>query len=263
MIKKLLKYDLKWIYKLLIIFYVLSIIFSIIARICLQVENSLIFTIVGSISSGFATAMMVSSLINCIMRSWVRFQRNLYQDESYLTHTLPVSKKTLYLSKVLASMISIFTTTGIILISLAICYYSKENLEGLKSMLEITASTYNTTVLKLLCTIGVVFFLEMFFTILVGYTAIIIGHQKDQHKMRYSVILGFLFYTITQVITLAIVFIVGFVNKDVMNLINTTKMINMTAIKQIMNLGMIIYIIYLIVYYFIGKKEFEKGVNVD
>lgn len=263
MITKLLKYDLKWVYKLLIIFYALSIIFSIIARICLQVENSLILTIIGSISSGFAMAMMASSLINCIMRNWVRFQRNLYKDESYLTHTLPISKKTIYLSKVLAAMISILTTTVVVLISLTICYFSKENLEGLKSMLELAASTYNTTIIKLLFTIGIVFFLELFFTILVGYTAIIIGHRKDHHKMRYSVIFGFLFYTLTQIITLGIIFIIGLINKDIMNLLNTTQMINTTTIKQVMIIAIIIYIIYLIAYYFIGKKEFEKGVNVD
>lgn len=43
--------------------------------------------------------MIVSSLINGLMRSWVRFITNIYKDESYLTHTLTIEKKDIYLSK--------------------------------------------------------------------------------------------------------------------------------------------------------------------
>ena len=32
--------------------------------------------------------MIINSLINGLMRSWVRFINNVYKDESYLTHTL-------------------------------------------------------------------------------------------------------------------------------------------------------------------------------
>ena len=38
-------------------------------------------------------------ILNNLMRLWARFKNNFYGDESYLTHTLPINKKTLYLSK--------------------------------------------------------------------------------------------------------------------------------------------------------------------
>ena len=47
-------------------------------------------------------------LINNLMRTWVRFRHNLYGDESYLTHTLPVERKTIYLSKFITSIILVF-----------------------------------------------------------------------------------------------------------------------------------------------------------
>ena len=43
MLGKLLKYDLKWIYKVVGIFYILSLIFSVIGRALNEIENSLVF----------------------------------------------------------------------------------------------------------------------------------------------------------------------------------------------------------------------------
>ena len=82
MLKKLLKYELKNIFKFLVIFYSLSIFFSILTRIFLSIENSFIMNILGQITSGATISMMFSILINNLMRLWVRFKNNLYGDES-------------------------------------------------------------------------------------------------------------------------------------------------------------------------------------
>ena len=99
---------------------------------------SIIFaTIGGLIAFGIAISMMINSLVNCIMRLWARFIRNLYKDESYLTHTLPVPRKTIYLSKIISALICIFTTTLVIALCLFICYYSEANIEMLKYEIKI------------------------------------------------------------------------------------------------------------------------------
>ena len=96
MLRKLLKYELKSIFKFLIIFYVLAIFFSILTRIFFSFENSLMLEILAEIAQGAAISMMCSTLINNIMRLWVRFKSHYYGDESYLTHTLPIEKSTHY-----------------------------------------------------------------------------------------------------------------------------------------------------------------------
>ena len=263
MLKKLLKYDLKWIYKLIIIFYTLAFTFSIIGRAFGEIENSLIFDIISKISFGFAISMMVSSLINCLMRLWARFVRNIYKDESYLTHTLPIEKKDIFLSKVISGSIFIFTTMVVILLCLFICYYSKENIEILKSVLELAASTYNTTVLKLILLITVVLFLEIVYVLLTGYVGIIIGHQSNKNKMIKSIVISFILYFSFQALTLGVIGIFGLFNPEIMNLINTTEIINVNAIKTVMYLGIIVYIIYTIILYYIGQKQLNKGVNIE
>lgn len=263
MLKNLLKYDLKWIYKVIVVFYIFALFFSILGRLLISIPNSLILNVFGKISLGFAVGMMISSLINCLMRSWARFIRNIYKDESYLTHTLPISKKTIYLSKVLSSIICTFTTVIVIVISLFICYYSDANIELLKESLEIAATVYNTTVLKLLLIIFFMLFVEIVFIILIGYVGIIIGHKSNQHKIIKSITIAFALYLGTQLLTLAIIYVVGLFNSNIMNLINTTYITNIDAIKWLMYLATLIYLVYTIFYYILGRRIFETGVDVD
>ena len=263
MLGKVLKYDLKWTYKILIVFYILSIITAILARICMNVENSMLFTILGSILNGTMIAMLVNGLVNCLIRSWVRFSTNIYKDESYLTHTLPIKKSTIYVSKVLMAMICSFTTVLLSLLCLFIYYYTKDNLEGLKTFLKLEADSYDVTIFVLLLTISIVIFLELLFITLIGYDAIIIGQRSNKGKMVKTFIWGIGLYFGTSSLTLALVYIVGLFNKGVMNVINTTEIVNASAIKSIMIIGIIIYLVYNIIYYIIGNLLFKKGVNVD
>lgn len=263
MLGKLLKYDLKWVYKLIIVFYCLAFIFSVIGRAFSTIEKSLVFEIVSQIAFGTAISMMVSSLINTIMRLWVRFNRNVYKDESYLTHTLPVKKQEIFAAKVITGVVSIFTAMIVIIVCLFICYYSEANMEALKSVLEIAASTYNTTVLNLLLLIAIVIFLEIVYALLIGYVGIILGHKSNKNIMARSIVIGFILYFVLQGLSLGLIAIYGLFNPDVMNLINTKEIVNIEAIKSVMHAGIGIYALYIIFLYFFGKKELSKGVNVE
>ena len=110
MLGKLLKYDLKWCFKPLLVFYMLAIFFSIIVRIVESFEQSLIILIIDKVCCGIVIAMLVNILINCFMRNWARFVKNIYKDEAYLTHTLPISKSEIYLSKILTAIITLLTS---------------------------------------------------------------------------------------------------------------------------------------------------------
>jgi len=198
-----------------------------------------------------------------LMRLWARFVRNIYKDESYLTHTLPVEKKDIFLSKVLSGILTIFTTMIVIVICLFICYYSETNMQALKGLLEIAASTYNTTVLNLLLLVAIVIFLEIVYALLIGYVGIILGHRSNKNRMARSIVIGFVLYFVFQTLTLGLIAVYGLFNPDVMNLLNTTDIVNIEAIKSVMYAGIGIYVMYIILLYFFGKKELNKGVNVE
>lgn len=263
MLKKVLKYDLKYTYKVLIIFYLLTLIFAIFTRILFAFDNSFILDILGHITSGATISFIFSILINNMMRMWARFVKNIYGEESYLTHTLPIEKKTIYISKVLSSIITMFTSILVILLAIIIAYYSKENLELLKNSLNVLASAYNSTIIKLILMIFFVFFLEMTFAIQAGYTGIILAHRSNNNRIVKSVIYGFICYLLTQAFTLLSVFIIGLFNKDIMNLFITNDIVNVEVVKIIMVFGIILYTLFIYIYYRIDIKLFEKGVNVE
>jgi len=263
MLKKLLKHELKSIYKFLIIFYSLSIFFALLTRIFLGIDNSFIMNIIAKICSGVTISMIVNILINNLMRLWVRFKNNLYGDESYLTHTLPIEKKTLYLSKILSALISVFTSILVIGLTLFIAYYSKENIEILKNILLPLVDIYNSSIIKILLAFLFIFFLEFTNALQVGYTGIILGHKMNNNKTAFSVLFGFVSYMVIQMFGLICLFIVALFNKDLLNLFITNEMINIDMVKVIIYLSTTIYTITLIINYFVNIKLFKKGVNVD
>lgn len=263
MLKKLLKYDLKSMFKGLFIFYSLSLFFGVLTRIFFSIEASFIMNIIAKVCSGVSISMIFNILINNLMRLWGRFKQNLYGDESYLTHTLPVDKKTLYLSKILTAIITLFVSIIVISLTLFIAYYSKENIEIIKTILLPVADAYNSTIIKILFAILFVFFLEFANILQSGYTGIITGHRKNNNKTGFSVLFGFVVYMITQFFSLLMIFITGLFNSDIMNLFFTNEIININMIKVIIYIAIIIYTISLFVIYFVNLKLFKKGVNVD
>ena len=263
MLGKLLKYDLKWIYKLLVVFYILAFTFSIIGRICIEIENSLIFNIIGQIFLGASISMIISVLINNFMRAWVRFIRNIYKDESYLTHRLPIKKDRIYLSKLLSAVITTITSLIVIIICLLIAYYSKENFEWLKQSIEFVANAYDSTVISFIVTVIITLFAEILFALFAGFIGIILGHKSNNKRIIKSILFGFLAYMIPSAFTLVVIFIIGLFNPEVMNLFNTVEILDVNAIKTVLYGGIVMYTIYIILYYFIGRLQFKKGVNVE
>ena len=263
MLKKLLKHDLKDIFKGLIVFYSLSLFFAIITRIFLSIEKSFIINIIGQVCSGVTISMIFNILINNLIRLWVRFKQNLYGDESYLIHTLPVTKKELYLSKTITAIITLFTSVLIIGLSLFIAYYSKENIEFIKNLLLPVANTYNSTILKILLAFLFIFFLEFMCVLQAGYTGIIFGHKMNSSKTGFSILFGFITYLIIQLCVLIMIFIAALFNSELMNLFFTNKIIDVNIIKTIIYLAGIIYTLISIINYFINTNLFKKGVNVD
>jgi len=263
MLKNLIKYDLKYKYKVLIVFYILSMFFGILTRIFFYIENSLIMNIIAQICSGITISMIFNILINNIMRSWVRFKQNLYGDESYLTHTLPVGKKTIYMSKILSSLITLFTSFLVIGLTLFIAYYSKENMEIVKNIILPVAELYGSSMVSILILFLLILFLEFINILQCGYTGIILGHKMNNAKTGFSLLYGFVTYSLLQVFVLISLFIVALFNKDFMNLFFTNEIINLDMIKLIVYLSIIIYLFTFIINFILNIRLFKKGVNVD
>lgn len=264
MLNKLLKYDLKYMIKNMSIFYVLSIFFAITTRILFNVEQSVIINIIGQISVGCMFAMIVNTLINTIMRSWIRFRDSLYKDESYLTHTLPVTKSELYNSKFIQTLTFFFISFVVILISLFIAYYSKENWLAITEFIKTITTGLNMSTSFFIIMAIIVIFLEVFNAIQCGFLGIILGNKMNNAKLGYSVLFGFIAYLLAQSIILGLVFIYGLFDSSIMELFKTTAInIDVKAFKVLAILSSSLYILIIFIMSILCKKELNKGVNVE
>lgn len=262
MIKKLLKYDLTYVYKIISIYYILSIIFALLTRIFWNLDTTL-FNILGSICSGVTITLMINVLINTLIRNWARFNINFYKDESYLTHTLPVSKTEHYFSKFITALITMITSTLMIVLTLFIAYYSKENFNILKEMLFGITSIYDTSIRAFITGIVIVFFLEMFLMLVIIYTGIILGNKKNNNKTLWTVIYSIIIYFASQSILLLFSLIYGLFNKNILKLFTSNTVPDVGILKTFLIFAIIIYTIFIIVYTIVNLKIFKSGVNVD
>ena len=244
MLRKLLKYDLKYMIKNMCIFYILSVFFAITTRILFEVEQSVIINIMGQISVGCMFAMLANILINTMMRSWIRFNNSLYKDESYLTHTLPVTKNDIYNSKLIQTFIFFFIGFIVILISLFIAYYSKENWQAITNIVKNITIGLNMNTLFFITMFLLVVFLEIFNAIQCGFYGIVLGNRKNNAKIGYSVLFGFILYLVSQTIVLLLIFIYGLFDSSVMGLFQTsTVSIDANAFKVLLVLASLLYVV--------------------
>ena len=268
MLNKLLKYDLKYMLKNMSVFYILSIFFAIVCRIILfsilVTNKTTMIRIIYSICSGIMYAMIFNIIFNTVIRSWVSFDKSLYKDEAYLTHTLPVSKNDIYNSKFIQTLIFIFICFFIVLLSLFIAYYSKDNWQVVTGFFKDLTFNLNINVTFIIIMIIVLLFLEIFNLVQIGYLGIIIGNRNNNHKIAYSLLAGFLIYLLSQAFVVLCVYICGLFNSNIMTIFETSSTILDNEITYpLLIISVLIYLFIIVFIKTICKKVLNKGVNIE
>ena len=261
MLGKLLKYDFKWINKVMYVYFIILFILSIAVKVVENMEQTFLLVIIDKIVSAMFIGCVVSIIITCVMRIWSRFITSIYKDESYLTHTLPVTKNEIFNSKVLASILSLALSSLVIFACIAFVYINRDNIEVIKSMYQSLVAVYG--VLFSICFIvGMVLliFLEIVYFMMAGLFGIVIGYSSNNFKVFKSIVIGIGSYGILSTISFIILFFMSkFYDFEIVSdgfpSINTMKMLGLTFI--------IIYLVYNLVYYFVSKAILNKGVNVE
>ena len=263
MLNKLLKYDLKYMIKNMIIFYILAIFFSILTRILFSLNQSVIINIISQISVGCMFSLIANILINTMMRSWIRFRDSIYKDEAYLTHTLPVTKNDIYNSKFIQTLIFFIISFIVILISLFIAYYTKDRWILIKGLISSITTGLNFNTSLFVISMIIVIFLEVFNAIQCGFLGIILGYKKNDNKIGFSVLFGFIAYLSSQSIVLLLVFIVGLFDSSIMDLFKNNILLNSNSFKLLVLLAVILYLLIIWLMSIICKKTLNKGVNIE
>lgn len=264
MLKKLMKYDLKWHNRIMFIYFAVLIIILIPLKIVESIDvmqKSVLLVIIDKVLSSIFMGVSISCLVTCLIRTWVRFIINNYKDESYLTHTIPVSKSVLFNSKVLSAICCILMAVAIVFMCYLILFIDTEIISDIKNMYQAGVSLIGTT-WTILAIIGFIsiLFLEAMCVYFSGIFGIVLGHSSNNHKMLKSIFSGIICYFVLATLSFIIIIIVGNIaNIDLFTMTTPTvkffKVFGITAI--------VVYLTYDLILYFISKRLFNKGINIE
>ena len=260
MLGKVLKYDLKALCRYLIPLYAVLFGLGIMIRLLGFFDNvSIIAIICGLMIVALVVLSCLSFVLNGIF-SVKYYLENLFKDEGYLTHTLPVKKGTLLFSKVLASLVTFSMTALVLIISLIVAFYQKGLFVEVVKVLNL--SIYGMSVYEFLLFMIVYGVIGYIVTILMVYAAISIGYSRSSNKLVSSVVWGLIFYFVMEFLYLGLLGIIMIINPTfISNLDNSVFM--MKDLITFFSIFMVFTALIGGVYYYISYRFMDKKLNLE
>lgn len=261
MIKYLMKYDLKRMLKILVFLYAITIGLAIITRLIAIGNNIQLLNILANVFKSLTISAMAAVLINMFVHIIMAFTTTFYKDQSYLTHTLPVKKDELLLSKYISSLIVIFCSIFVCVIAFLIMFYSPEFIQGLSDYIQATTTNFNISPIVFIMLIILVILFQICAFMSFGFTSIILGYANNKKRGVKGLIWFLIFYFVSMQVTLLIAIIISAITGNLQDMFSETM--SQSVFLMLIIVCIVLYAIYAVLFYFISKKLFEKGVNVD
>ena len=212
MLGKLIKYDLKDLFNISWIFYIVILVLSLLG---FHFNNMVDHTFGWDLFGGIIHLALIAALgvfaVFTVFKIILRFNTSLFSDQAYLTHTLPVSKNNLFFSKVLSGLIYLFTNFFILVygIVIGLCYvftkysvfFPKLNkvkgggyLSVIESLIDEISHSFDIDCKIIILVFSILIILEVLFLIYSCYVGIILGNRKNNNKVFKSILYSFITY---------------------------------------------------------------------
>ena len=266
MLGKLIKYDLKSLNRFLILIHALLLLsaflirFFLTGRIISGAPQANLFLAL-SMTLGFMIIMAVTfatAIIIC-----VRFYKNLFSDEGYLTHTLPVTRGQHLLSKTIAGSIWSCIDTLLLLASLYIVAATPYTLHVLRQNGDTIIQEFGCADINM--SPGTFIFIFIAFccfgaisNVITYYACITIGQLIPGHKILGSIAVYFALTTVISMISLMVLAIFGLFGSTA-SIINADSFVPAKYFLDTLKLSAILalvidVVLYIITYYIMKKK---------
>ena len=287
MLKKLIKYDLKDLFNVSYIFYILVFIM---ALICNLLENFGDNILIIYLFSGFIELGLIVLLISLIAFSFFKivskFYNDFYTDEAYLTHTLPVSRLELFLSKFISSIIYLITSFLVIIVNYVIglsliltnksCFIKSLNtIDGcyssnIISYIEDTCIILITSIWLIIISIFVLIALEFITLMLSSFLGTIYVNLKNRNNKKIkSIVLSIIIYLLTQLFIILVLYVSSKFYPPINDLF-TMNIFKLNLSNEKIKLIKILYFVIVGLYlalssllFILANKSLKKGINID
>ena len=257
MMKKLIRYHLIWDAKLPAYYAAFALVSVLINRLTALRSEVVIWNVISKIFFGVAISMAVSTVINTLIRCWIRFTRTSYKDESYLYHTLPVPRATLYRSHVISSLLCVAASVVFAALCLVLLMVGTDAWTAIRSVF---AGAFDARNLILMIAL---IFIELIFLSVCGTVGTIFGYSFDGARTLKSVLFAVLFYQGAGLVALPLVFLLGLTDPEIRALFGVNSTVLPASLWKITLPLAIFYLAVCAILLWVGKKRYLKKINVD
>lgn len=208
MVRKLLKHDLKSVLRIILPMQAILLVIGIFSKIIklIPIENDFLTAIEFAIVGSFYITAVVSAILTVIVIV-VRFYKNLFSKEGYLTFTLPATPMQHLFSKIFMSAIASIISAVCIFISVIVLYYEKN---FITDSIEILLIVFNRLGEKMLVLeVLILMIVAMISTYLMVYTCICLGQRANKHRIICAVAIYYGYQFVLQTLGIAVLVIFG------------------------------------------------------
>lgn len=269
MVKKLIKHEFMALARMLVPMYIILLGLSLITRILFIFENdSLVYSIIaGSSVAILAIALIVGTvytLVSCV----IRFYRNLFSKEGYLTFTLPVSVEAHLLTKLFTAVVAYIASLAIIGVAFCIATSGDLLVEIIKAagfLLGKAGEVLGANLPFYFLEFTLLEIVSICMSFLLFYACMCIGQLAKRSRVLLALGVYFGYYYLVQIlVTVGMVLLTMFqytdAFSDIMNWISN----NIELFVHILLLGAtVFYGVLSGVYYLIAHKIMKKKLNLE
>ncbi len=260
MLNKLIKHDLKSLFRTLTPLYLILFLMALFNRVAVFASDKISML---KIPAGFIIAFYFILLIGIPIATFVitiiRYYNNLVKDEGYLMHTLPVKKSNLILSKLISYFIVILTSTIVFILGLLIgCVGVYFEFDALKKFFEAFKQVDTLFIVLMVLSMITALFLNQ----LMVYLSIALGQKHNNNKLLYSFVYGIVIYNVVQIVSTVLILLPMIFNSDWFKYLDS-DMPPMNILNGFIGASCGISIIITFVLYYFTKKTMETKLNLE
>lgn len=275
MLSKLIKYEWKGTYKVLMLINAFTVF---ITALCMIILNSPVYRVMDNESAlvwgmllfllYYATLIGVSMAVT--IYCGIRFYKSMYTDEGYLMHTLPVTKNQLILSRLIIHSIHMLITELLIYLSIALLLAPVCKIIGdrdpdftMEVLMHESVSEMGISIPTFVSVIIITVLIATPCAILLVYGAISLGQTFQKHKVMGSLLCYVGLYCVVQTVTSFAMFpqMITYIGA-------TTDSLNVTFDFRNYFFGVLgsstfILMVFAVVCYIISYHMMQKKLNLD
>lgn len=265
MLGKILKYDLKWIFKEALYLYPI-LLGDVLLIACLPDDGySEFISFLRGFAEGAFAGFIAVFFVTTLKLAWVRMTRSMYSDEAYLTRTLPTSFGTIFTAKVLAGIILLCTNVTFCLLAATIAY------PDMWGMVAEFADLISTPGIVAVLAFAIVFLMQSLFVMMSGFLGITIGYRFRNQHFAWSAVFTSVIYIVGSGLLVAIEFLIGLLfDKNLLyffdvRAVSGSEFISdpIRALQGFVIIAAVGYAVYNICCYVAGRAIQKRGTDID